>query len=112
MGNPLADRALEDATNVASFLSAVQPLDGCDYSRDLRFFHGHQLIRQYAADRLLVKDPPKLKLKDAADVLYVMHNIQPIEGHRIFDGAKVHCGYVAILTWIEQSLRHKGVARG
>lgn len=112
MDSPLADRALEDATNVASFLSAIQPLDGCDYSSSLSFFHGHQLIRQYAADRLLVKDPPRLKLKDAADVLYVMHNIQPIEGQRIFDGERVHTGYCCILTWVEQSLRRKGVAHG
>lgn len=112
MSSAIVDRGIEDAANVASFLNAIQPLEGSDYSSNLRFFRGHQWIRHYAAERLMAKDCPQLKITDAADVLYVMHNIQPVEGERIFDGNRIHCGYVLILTWVEQSLLSKGVRHG
>ena len=98
---------VEDACGIVSFLGAIQPLRGCDYSNDTRFKHGDQLIREFAAAKLVGKAGARLSIKDAADVLHLMHNIEPNEGETVFDGRKNHVGYSLILEWIEHSLRGK-----
>ena len=99
---PMLD--IENVANVARFLQSVQPLRGCEYGNDDRFRHGDRLIREFIATVVLGKDAPSLSIKDAADVLRLMHNIEPLDGEIIFDGSKTHCGYVQILEWVERSL--------
>lgn len=103
MSHPMLD--VEDALCVTSFLQAVQPLHGCEYHNDDRFKHGDRLIREFAAASLLGKDERRLTVNEAADVLRLMHNIEPASAdERVFDGSKVHCGYCQILSWVERSL--------
>lgn len=104
-----AEQGLADIYNgacVVRFLNAIQLLRGCDYSNDQRIRRGDVLIRQFAAAHLLGAGPyVKLTTKDAADVLYLLHNIEPLDGENVFDGGKEHVGFTQILTWVEQSLR-------
>lgn len=105
MSGPMLD--IDDGANVARFLQAVQPLRGCDYSKDDAFQRGDRLIREFAAARLLGSDEHPLSVREAADVVRLMHNIEPVEGESVFDGSKTHCGYARILEWVERSLRGK-----
>jgi hypothetical protein len=102
---PMAD--VEDAASILKFLSVVQPLSGVEYAGDERMAHGDRLIREHAARMLTdVEEPTRpheQDLYEIANVLYVLHNVEPIQS-RSFNLGEVHLGFCKIMEWIEDRL--------
>ncbi|MBL8268054.1 MAG: hypothetical protein JNL55_16800, partial [Steroidobacter sp.] len=46
----------------------------------------------------------RLSIKEAADVLHFLGNVEPLEGEAVFDGGREHVGLTWILTWVDRSL--------
>jgi hypothetical protein len=100
----------EDGLAVFAFLRAARPLIGCSYDGDNRFIAGQQLVTDLAAHLMCNAEwadeaiPLHVTLTQCGDVIYFLHNIQPVAGKSFCDGNNEHMGHSITLQWIERTL--------